>query len=198
MLGFENLSWNGSSGSVNKARMKCHFAHVKLLVTFSLKTVHCSSSPLTPSEGKCEPCQEVSSGTRMCLTDLPVKIHPKLAMLHVFEHLQLHDRREKGHTWIFLELVVWWGWDLAKLRGVYHSGSVKEEITWIIWKLPGKLGQGWKMGFWELGREEGWRKFPGQGELRLEWEEIERFSPKKPGLGLRGGFVWLVEQGELG
>lgn len=185
MLGFENVSWNGSSGSVNKARRKCHFAHVKLLVTFPLKTVHCSPSPLRPSEWKREPCQEVSFGTRLCLTDVPVKNSPKFSCVTCLWTSPTPWLGRRGTHSDLLELAVWRGWDLAKLRGVYHSGSVKEEMTWIIWKLPGKSGQGWKMGFWKPGREEGWRKFPGQGGLGLGWEEkrLNDFQQKIWGWG---------------
>lgn len=88
-------------------------------------------------------------------------------------------------AWLDLsELVVWWGWDLARLGGVYHSGSVKEETTWIMWKLPGKSGQGWKTRFEELGQEDGWRKFPRQGtgtEMRRDW----MIFSKENGAGLR-------------
>lgn len=185
MLGFENVSWNGSSGSVNKARRKCHFAHVKLLVTFPLKTVRCSSSPLRPSEWKREPCQEVSFGTRMRLTDLPVKNSPEFSYVTCLWTSPTPWPGRKGARSDLSELVVWWGWDLAKLRSVYRSGSVKEEMTCILWKLPGKSGQGWKMAFWELGQEEGWRRFPGQEGLELRWEEIEWFSAKKLALALR-------------
>lgn len=180
MLGFENVSWNGSSGSVNKARRKCHFAHVKLLVTFPLETVHCSPSPRRLLEWKCEPCQEVSSGTRTYLTNLPIKIHPNLATLHVFKHIQLHNQK-RGMVGSFQAC------SLVRLR----FGKARRCLS--LWQCEGGNNLNYVEAAWKVRaglKDEVWRRhkktdegnFLGR-ELGLRWEGTEWFSVKKMGLG---------------
>lgn len=102
--GFENVSWNGSYGSVNKARRKCHFAHGKLWsLWFSLWCLFCNfyiySGLIWHIYGQLDCCTH-NIVLKICISRAYLE---KISPHKCKSNMHLHDHPEdKGKmTWFF-------------------------------------------------------------------------------------------------